>query len=132
MLVLGIVGNVLLVKKSSAAWMMCVGFTDLNKACTKDNYPLAKINRLVDSTVGHAFLSFMDANTGYHQIPMAEHDRVSIAFFTNQGVYYYKMMPFGLKAAGAIYQPTIKIIFNNQLGWNTEVYVDDKIVKSKA
>ena len=52
--------NMVLVKKSSGAWRMCVDFTDLNKACPKDNHHLPKIERLVDSTAG------MDANTGYH------------------------------------------------------------------
>ncbi|XP_010694815.2 uncharacterized protein LOC104907571 [Beta vulgaris subsp. vulgaris] len=79
------------VKNPSGAWHMCVDFTDLNKACPKDNHPLPKIDRLVDSTAGHALLSFMDANAGYHQIPMAEHDRVHTAFTTPQGVYCYKM-----------------------------------------
>ena len=53
--------NVVLVKKSNGKWRMCVDFIDLNKACPKDDYPLPKIDRLVDSTAGHALLSFMDA-----------------------------------------------------------------------
>ena len=45
---------------------MCVDYTDLNKACPKDNFPLTKLDRLVDSTAGHALLSFMDAYYGFH------------------------------------------------------------------
>ena len=96
--------NVVLVKKSNGKWRMCVDFTDLNKACPKDDYPLPKIDRLVDSTAGHALLSFMDANAGYHQIPLATEDQPHTAFITNAGVYCYKVMPFGLKNAGATYQ----------------------------
>ena len=66
--------NVVLVKKPNGKWRMCVDFIDLNKACPKDDYPLPKIDRLVDSTAGHALLSFMDANAGYHQIRLAEED----------------------------------------------------------
>lgn len=58
--------NVVLVRKSSGAWKMCVDFTYLNKACPKDDFPLPRIDRLVDSTAGHALFSFMDANVGYH------------------------------------------------------------------
>ena len=57
--------NVVLVKKPNGKWRMRVDFTDLNKACPKDDYPLLKIDRLVNSTAGHALLSFMDANVGY-------------------------------------------------------------------
>ncbi|XP_057548270.1 uncharacterized protein LOC130826724 [Amaranthus tricolor] len=64
-------------------WRMCVDFTDLNKACPKDDYPLPKIDHLVDSTAGHALLSFMDANAGYHQIPLAIEDQPHTAFITN-------------------------------------------------
>ena len=58
--------NVVLVKKPSGKWRMCVDFTDLNKACPKDDYPLPKIDKLVDSTAGHDLLSFMEANAEYH------------------------------------------------------------------
>ena len=58
--------NVVMVKKASGKWRMCVDFTDLNKACPKDSYPLPRIDQLVDSTVGHQLLSFMDAFSGYN------------------------------------------------------------------
>ena len=64
------ISNVVLVKKANGKWRMCVDFTDLNKACPKDSFPLPKIDQLVDSTAGHGLLSFMDAFSGYNQIPM--------------------------------------------------------------
>ncbi|XP_057543932.1 uncharacterized protein LOC130823331 [Amaranthus tricolor] len=123
--------NVVLVKKPNSKWRMCVDFTDLNKACPKDDYPLPKIDRLVDSTAGHALLSFMDANAGYHQIPLATEDQPHTAFITSTGVYCYKVMPFGLKNAGATYQRMVNKVFQSQIGRNLEVYVDDMITKSK-
>lgn len=110
---------------------MFVDFMDLNKACAKDNYPLLKIDHLVDSTAGHAFLSFMDANVGYHQIPLALKDQPYTAFISNTSVYCYKVMPFGLKNAGATYQRMVKKVFDTKIGRNLEVYVDDMITKSK-
>jgi len=59
-----------LVKKPNETWRMCIDFTDLNKACPKDSYPLLKIDKLVDATARHALLSFTDAFLGYHQIPL--------------------------------------------------------------
>ena len=58
--------NVVLVKKANRKWRMCVDFTDLNKACPKDSFPLPRIDQLVDSTTGHKLLTFIDAFSGYN------------------------------------------------------------------
>ena len=58
--------NVVMVKKSNEKWRMCVDFTDLNNACSKDSFPLLRIDHLVDSTAGHELLTFMDAFSGYN------------------------------------------------------------------
>ena len=122
--------NVVMVKKANGKWRMCVDFTDLNKACPKDNYPLPRIDQLVDSTVGHKLLSFMDAFSGYNQIKMDEADQEKTSFVTSQGLSCYKVMPFGLKNAGATYQRLVNHMFCPQIGRNVEVYVDDMLVKS--
>ena len=123
--------NVVLVKKANGKWRMCVDFTDLNKACPKDSFPLPRIDQLMDSTAGHKLLTFMDAFSGYNQIKMAEEDQEKTAFITSQGLYCYKVMPFGLKNAGATYQRLVNKMFSQQIGRNMEVYVDDMLVKSK-
>ena len=76
-----------------------MNFTDLNKACPKDSYPLPRINQLVDFTIGHKLLTFMDAFSRYKQIKMVEEDQEKTAFVTSQGLYCYKVMPFRLKNA---------------------------------
>ena len=73
----------------------------------------------------------MDAFSGYNQIKMDEEDQEKTAFITSQGLYCYKVMPFGQKNAEATYQRLVKKIFNKQIGRNMEVYVDDMPVKSK-
>ena len=60
--------NVVMVKKANGKWCICIDYTDLNKACPKDSFPLPKIDQLVDDTSGHKLLSFMDAFLGYNQI----------------------------------------------------------------
>ena len=61
-------------KKANGKLRMCMDFMDLNKACPKDNFPLPKIDQLVDSIAGHRLLTFMDAFSRYNQIKMAEED----------------------------------------------------------
>ena len=123
--------NVVLVKKANGKWRRCVDFTDLNKVCPKDSFPLPRIDQLVDSTTKHKLLKFMDAFSGYNQIKMDEKDQEKIAFITSQGIYCYKVMPFKLKNAGATYQRLGNKMFNKQICKNMEVYVDDMLVKSK-
>ena len=122
--------NVVLVKKANGKWWMCVDYTDLNKACPRDAYPLPNIYRLVDSPVGNKVLSFLDAYSGYNQIPMATSDMNKIAFISNDANYFYKVMPFGLKNVGATYQRLMDKVFNHLMGKCVEVYVDDMVVKS--
>ncbi|CAL9007144.1 unnamed protein product, partial [Prunus brigantina] len=115
--------NSVLVKKSSGAWRMCQDYTNLNKACPKDSFPLPRIDQLVDATAGHELLSFMDAYSGYNQIFMHPTDR---------GLYCYNVMPFGLKNAGATYQRLVNQIFAELIGTSMDVYVDDMFVKSRT
>jgi len=122
------VSNVVLVKKPNGTWRMCIDFTDLNRACPKDSYPLPKIDKLVDSPAGHELLSFMDAFSGYHQIPMAAEDQEKTSFVIDTGLYCYTMMPFGLKNAGATYQRLVNKIFEPLR--TMEVYVDDMVTRS--
>ncbi|XP_020229044.1 uncharacterized protein LOC109810075 [Cajanus cajan] len=93
-----------MVRKSSRKWRMCTDFTDLNKACPKDSYPLPNIDCLVDGASGYELLSFMDAYSGYNQIRMHPADEDKTAFIADQANFCYRVMPFGLKNAGATYQ----------------------------
>ncbi|GMH31593.1 hypothetical protein Nepgr_033437 [Nepenthes gracilis] len=80
--------NVVMVKNKNGKWRMCVDFTDLNKACPKDSFPLPRIDQLVDSTSSHELLSFMDAYSGYNQIRM-----------TTNNVAEYEALLAGLRLA---------------------------------
>nr|KYP71441.1 Transposon Ty3-I Gag-Pol polyprotein [Cajanus cajan] len=104
---------------------MCTDYTDLNKACPKDAYPLPCIDRLVDGTSGHSIFSFLDAYSGYNQIKMHPTDEEKTVFITKNANFCYKDMPFGLKNAGATYQRLMDKVFQGQIGRNIEIYVDD-------
>ena len=109
---------------------MCVDFSDLNKVCPKDSYPLPRVDVLVDSTAQHQLLSFMDAFSGYNQIRMDEANQEKTSFVTSQGLFYYKVIPFGLKNAGVMYQRLMNTMFANQIGRNVQVNIDDILVKN--
>ena len=89
-----------------------------------------RIDLIVDATAGHELLSFMDAFSGYNQISMDPDDQEKTSFVTAQGTYCYRVMPFGLKNAGATYQRLVNWMFQKQIGATMEVYIDDMLVKS--
>ena len=93
---------------------------------------MSKIDQLVDATVGHPRMSFLDAFQGYHQIPLALDDQEKTTFVTLIGNYHYKVMPFGLKNAGSTYQRMMTRMVESLLGKNIEIYIDDIVVKSKV
>ena len=124
--------NIVLVKKANGKWRMCVDYTNLNKACPKDAYPLPNIDRLVDGAADNKVLSFLDAYSGYNQIAMATSDMNKTTFITDDANYFYKVMPFGLKNARATYQRLMDKVFNHLMGKCVEVYVDEMFVKSPS
>ncbi|GJU23884.1 hypothetical protein Tco_1157226 [Tanacetum coccineum] len=79
--------NPVMVKKHDGIWRMCVDFTDLNKSCPKDCYPLPEIDWKVESLCGYPFKCFLDAHKGYHQIQMTKEDEEKTTFHTGQGVF---------------------------------------------
>ena len=110
---------------------MCFDYRDLDRASPKDDFPLPHIDVLVDNTTHHSFFSFMDGYSGYNQIKMAEEDREKTTFITPWGTFCYKVMPFGLKNAGAMYQRAMVTLFHDMMHKEVKVYVDDMIAKSK-
>ena len=76
-------------------------------------------------------MSFLDAFQGYHKIPLALDNQEKTTFVTHIGNYHYKVMPFGLKNVGSIYQRMMTRMFESLLGKNIEIYIDDMVVKSK-
>jgi|ERR1041384_6166416 len=119
------------VPKKDGRVRMCVDYRDLNKASPQDDFPLPHIDILVDNTAGHALLSFMDGFSGYNQIRMAPEDMEKTTFITEWGTFCYRVMPFGLKNAGATYRRMATTLLHDMMHRKVEVYVDDMIVKSK-
>ncbi|XP_060180738.1 uncharacterized protein LOC132610466 [Lycium barbarum] len=125
------ISSIVPVRKKNGQIRVCVDFRDLNNACPKDEFPLPIPELMIDATTGYEAMSFMDGSSGYNQIRMAPKDEELTAFRTPKGIYCYKVMPFGLKNAGATYQRAMQNIFDDMLHKNAECYVDDLVVKSR-
>ena len=111
---------------------MCVDYTDLNKHCPKDPFPLPCTDQVVDSTAGCALLSFLDCYSGYHQIALKKSDQEKTSFIMPFGAYCYNTMTFDLKNAGATYQKAIQKCLQGQIGRNVEAYMDDIVIKTRS
>jgi hypothetical protein len=103
--------NTVMVKKANGKWIMCIDFTDLNKACPKDEFPLRRIDSLVDAAATSEIMSLLNCYSGYHQIWMKKEDEHKTSFITPSGTYCYLRMPEGLKnAEGSFNIMTAKVL----------------------
>ena len=107
--------NIVPVKKKNDQIRCCVDFKNLNKACPKDEFPLPNMDLLIDFAAGSTMFLFMDGFSRYNQIKMAPKDAEKTAFKTPMGNFYYTVMPFGLKNAGATYQRVMTAIFHDMM-----------------
>ncbi|GKF55460.1 reverse transcriptase domain-containing protein, partial [Tanacetum coccineum] len=119
-------------KKDNGKWKLRIDFTNINKACTRQPYPLPAAKLGAENLHKYQLKCFLYAYKGYHQIPMAEKDEEKTAFFTREGVFCYRRLPFGLKNTGATYQRLIDKVFGSQIGRNMEVNTDDMVIKSDS
>jgi hypothetical protein len=122
--------NTVPVKKKNGKWRMCVDFTDLNKACKKDNFPLERVDKIIDDAANSEMLSLLDMFSGYHQIRVRKEDEEKASFITPFGTFCFVRMPEGLKNAGCTFSRMIAIVLHPQLRRNILAYVDDIVVKS--
>ena len=123
--------NVVVVPKRCSKWRVCVDYTYLNEACPKDSFPLPRIDQIVDASAGHGMLSFLNAFSTYHQIPMHPPDVEKTIFITPYELFCYNVMLFGLKNVGVTYQRLVTKMFRPLLGKTIKVYIDDMLVNSK-
>ncbi|XP_050211527.1 uncharacterized protein LOC126661708 [Mercurialis annua] len=128
----GWLSNIVPVMKKNGKLRVCVDFRNLNLATPKDEYPMPVADMLIDRAAGHTILSFLDAHSGYNQVPISKEDISKTAFRCPGpiGAYEWVVMPFGLKNAGATYQRAMNKMFR---GLDClEVYIDDVVIKSNT
>jgi hypothetical protein len=123
--------NIVMVKKKNGKWRMCTDFTDLNKSCPKDDFPLTRIDKVVDFVAGCEIMALLDYFLGYHQVWLREEDQDKTSFITPFSTYCYLRMPEGLKNAGSTFCRMTKVILKEQLERNVFAYVDDIVGVSR-
>jgi hypothetical protein len=126
------VANLVPVRKKNGEIRLCVDFRNLNKSSLKDNYPLPKMDHVLEKVVGATRMSMIDGFSGYNQIVVCESDKEKTAFTTPWGTFMYDKMPFGLMNAGATFQRAMDIAFVGERDKFVVIYLDDLTVFSKS
>ena len=119
---------VVMAKKKDGSWRFCVDFRRLNDMTKKDSYPLPHIEDTFDALAGSGYFCALDLASGYWQVEMEPEDREKTAFTTKQGLFQFKVMPFGLCNAPATFERLMEVILRGYLWKRCMVYIDDVIV----
>jgi hypothetical protein len=125
------VANLVLVRKKSGDIRLCVDFRNLNKSSRKDNYPLPKLEHILQRVTSASRISMIDGFSGYNQISVMPEDREKTTFTTPWGTFMYAKIPFGLINAGATFQQAMDISFIGEKDQFVVIYLDDIIVFSR-
>jgi hypothetical protein len=126
------ISNIVLISKKNGEIKLCVDFINLNKCSRKDNYPLSKMEHILQKVLGSKVMSFIDGFSGYNQIAVHPDDKEKTAFTTPWGTFMYENMPFGLMNAGATFQRVRDIAFVGEKDKFVLIYLNDITVFSSS
>eukprot|EP00253_Pinus_taeda_P020176 PITA_20176 len=122
------ISNLVPVRKKTGDIRLCIDFKNLNKVSLKDNYPLPKMDHILQRVVGASRMSLLDGYSGYNQILVHEDEHDKTTFITPWGTFHYAKTPFGLKNAGATFQRAMDVAFTNEKDVFLVVCLDDLTV----
>jgi hypothetical protein len=126
------VANLVPVRKKNGEIRLCVDFRNLNRSSKKDNYPLPKMEHILQRVTGSSRMSMIDGFSGYNQISVLPEDREKTTFTTPWGTFMYAKIPFGLMNAGATFQRAMDISFIGEKEKFVVIYLDDITMFSKS
>lgn len=126
------ISNLVPMRKNTGEIRLCIDFKNLNKVSLKDNYPLPKMDHILQRVLGASRMSLLDEYSGCNQILVHEDDRDKTAFTTMWGTFHYAKMPFSLKNVGATFQLAVDIAFANEKYVFLVVYLDDLTIFSNS
>jgi hypothetical protein len=126
------VSNLVPTRKKIGEIKLCINFRNLNKVSLKDNYPLPKMDHILQKVVGASRISLLDGFSSYNQVLVYLDDQEKTTFTTPWGTFMYVKMPFGLINVGATFQREMDIAFMDEIGRFIVIYLDDVIVYSKS
>lgn len=109
-------------------WRFCVDYRKLNSVTERNQYPMQRVDSIFNALGGKKYFSSLDAIRGFHQLPVKAEDRYKTAFITQEGLYQYLTMPFGLCNAPAAFQRFMNRLLGSMRWRSALVYIDDIIV----
>ena len=119
------VSNLVPTRKKTSDIKPCVDLRNLNKVSLKDNYPLPKMDHILQRVVGSTRISLLDGFSGYNQFLVHSDDQPKTSFTTPWGTFMYVKMPFGLMNAEATFQRAMDIAFAKEIHDFLMIYLDD-------
>jgi hypothetical protein len=126
------VANLVLIKNKNGEIRLCVDFRNLNISSLKDNYPLSKMDHVLEKVVGANRMSMIDGFSGYNQVSVHEDDKEKTTFTIPWGTFMYDKMSFSLMNAGANFQRAMDISFVGERDKFIFIYLDDLTMFSKS
>lgn len=121
---------VILVRKKTGEYRLCIDYRSLNKITVKDHFPLPRIDDQLDRLYNKKYFSSLDLMSGYYQVPMKKDSIEKTAFITPDGKYNFLRMPFGLSNAPSVFQRLLNVILGNLSYTTAMAYLDDIIIPS--
>ena len=123
---------IVLVRKKDGTTRFCVDYRRMNDITVKDAYPLPRVDDTLDTLAGSVWFSTLDLKSGYWQVEVAPEDRAKTAFCTQEGLFEFNVMPFGLCNAPATFQRLMDSVLAG-LQWSScLVYLDDIIIMGRS
>ena len=119
------VSPLVIVPKKNGKWRVCVDYRELNKSTQKDHFSLPFIDQALDTLSGKNFFSFLDGFSGYSQIQIALEDQDKTTFTCPWGTFSYRVLPFGLCNAPAMFQRAVIGIFSELVNDSMEIFMDN-------
>jgi hypothetical protein len=126
------ISNLVLTRKKTGKIRLYIDFRNLNKLSLKDNYPLPKMDHILQRVVISSRISLLDGFSSYNQVLVHPEDQEKTTFTTPWGTFMYVKMPFGLMNVGATFQRAMDISFVDETGKFIVIYLDDVTFYSKS
>ena len=123
---------ILFVKKPNGTFQMCVDYRALNKVTIRNQYSILGVDDLLNQLRGAKVFNAIDLMQGYYQIKIQDADCAKTVFKTPMGLYEFRVLPFALTNAPAIFQGVMNRIFRPYIGKFVLVHLDDILIFSKS